>query len=144
MARMSIIFDGFKDLAYAIDEAGGDLHAAVDEALTETQQLIQEKLATAALPYADKGVKGYATGKMYDAIIPDAQIEWHGSVASVRVGFDLHQADGFHSIFVMYGTPRMDKDQKVYNAIRGTRTKHAIALMQEEIMKKHLRLAKGD
>lgn len=140
MARMSIIFDGFEDLAYQIDKAGLDLHAAVDDALTQTQQLIQEKLVTAALPYADKGVKGYATGKMYDAIIPDAKVEWTGTVASVRVGFDLHQADGFHSIFVMYGTPRMNKDQKVYNAIRGTRTQHAIALLQQEVMNEHLKL----
>lgn len=143
MARMSILFNGFEDLAYEIDKAGGDLHAAVNEALTQTQDLIEHYLIDASVPYAHKGLKGYATGKMFDAIIKDAKVDWSGTVATVRVGFDLHQSGGFHSIFVMYGTPRMAKDQKIYNAIRGTRTQHAIALMQEDIMKQHLALVKG-
>lgn len=144
MAKMSIIFNGFQDLAYKIDEAGGDLHVAVDEALTKTQDLIENYVINASVPYAHKGIKGYATGKMFDAIIKDARIDWSGSIASVRVGFDLSQDGGWHSIFVMYGTPRMAKDQKIYNAIRGTRTKHAIALLQENVMKEHLALVKGD
>jgi hypothetical protein len=40
----------------------------------------------------------------------------------------------------MYGTPRMAKNPKVYNAIKGTKVKNEIAKKQEEIMKKHLEL----
>lgn len=143
MARMSIIFDGFADLADAIDKAGGDLKIAVDDALKDTQQVIQNNLTTGAAVYAAKGKKGYATGAMYDTIINDAQIIWKGTVAEVRVGFKLNAAGGFHSIFVMYGTPRMAKDTKVYNAIKGTKTRKEVAERQERIMQEHLALAKG-
>lgn len=140
MAKMSIIFDGFADLAAEIDRAGGDLKTAVDDALTETQKLVQNNVTNASAPYAHKGRKGYATGEMYNSIIQHAQIEWTGSIAEVNVGFDLTQKDGFHSIFVMYGTPRMAKDAKVYNAIKGTKTKKQIAEIQEKVMQNHLKL----
>ena len=142
--KMSITFDGFNDLAYAIDEAGGDLRAAVNEALTETQGIIENYVLDASVPYAHGGLKGYAKGDMFDAIITDAQIEWSGNVATVQSGFGLMRKGGWHSIFVMYGTPKMAKDQKVYNAIRGTKVRKAIAEAQQRIMSERLKLAKGD
>ena len=140
MARMSITFDGFKDLAADIDRTGGDLHAAVDEALTATGKYIQEQVTSAAAVYAGKGRKGYATGEMFNAIKKDSPVQWQGSVAEVSVGFVLGQKGGWHSIFVMYGTPRMAKDQKVYNAIKGSKTKAEVERIQKEIMLKHLQL----
>lgn len=140
MAKMSIIFKGFTDLAADIDRAGGDLKTAVNDALVQTQGLIQSNLASAAAVYASKGRKGYATGKMYGTIIDDHVVDWSGSIATVRVGFDLGEDGGFHSIFIMYGTAKMSKDVAVYNAIKGTATKNAIALLQEDIMKKYLKL----
>lgn len=145
--KMSIIFDGFAKLAEDIDAIGGDLHAAVDEALEETQFIVQSNLVTAASIYAAKGRKGYAKGDMYDSIIQDLQIDWKGTVAEVKTGFSSNGYatwEGFmHSIFVMYGTPKMAKDAKVYNAIKGTKTRKEIAEKQEEIMVKHLELGKG-
>lgn len=144
MAKMSITFDGFADLADAIDRAGGDLKKAVDEALTDTQKLIQDNVQSAAEVYQHGGRKGYATGKMYDAIIRNPEVEWKGSVAEVGTGFstnDRHTVAGFmHSIFVMYGTPRMKKDTKVYNAIKGSKIRSDIAAKQQEVMEKHLKL----
>ena len=138
MARMQIIFDGFKDLAYRIDKAGGNVEEAVDDALLQTQDWIQNSLTMAAVPYNAKGRKGYATGEMFRSIIKDRKIYWKGTVAEVRVGFELET--GFHSIFIMYGTPRIAKDQKIYDAIRGTKTQKEIAQLQEEVMLKHLSL----
>ena len=142
MAKMQILFDGFADLAADIDRSGADLHEAVDEALTKSVQYIQEQLASAAAPYAAKGLKGYATGAMYDNILNDQIVSWHGSIAEVGAGFNLSDG-GWHSIFIMYGTPRMAKDQKVYNAIKGSKTKQEIAKIQQEVMKKYVKLG-GD
>ena len=138
MAKMSIIFDGFEDLAAEIDRSGGDLRKAVDEALVETQSLIQQNVSSAAAPYAAKGRKGYATGKMFGTIISDGAVHWQGSIAYVNAGFKIGANGGWHSIFVMYGTPRMAKDTAVYNAIKGSATKKKIAKLQEEVMQKYL------
>ena len=141
MAKMSITFNGFEQLAEDIDAVGGDLKKAVDEALTESQKLIQSNLQTAAAEYSRKGGgKGYTTGKMYQSIIKDSQIVWKGLIAEVGAGFRLFARGGWHSIFIMYGTPRMAKNTKVYNAIKGTKTRNEIAEKQEEVMKKYLTL----
>lgn len=140
MAKMSITFDGFKDLAEAIDKSGNDVRTAVDEALSKSQKLIQQNVTNAAAPYAHKGLKGYATGEMFKTIIKDGRVEWSGSVATVGAGFKISQKGGFHSIFVMYGTPRMAKDPKVYNSIKGTKTRKEIAALQQKVMESHLKL----
>lgn len=143
MAKMALTFDGFKDLAYAIDKAGGDLDKAVKVALTSTQQHIQANLTQAAAPYAHGGRKGYATGDMYRSIIKSPRITNKGGVYEVEVGFDLGAKGGWHSIFIMYGTPRIAKDAKVYNAIKGAKTKKEIADIQEKVMQRFLDIANG-
>lgn len=142
MSRMKILFDGFEDLAYAVDTCLGTevLHKAVDEALVETGKYVQNQLTEAAAPYATKGggLKGYATGEMYKAIKKDQVVHWQGYLAEVSVGFNLNEFDGWVSIFVMYGTPRMSKDQKIYNAIKGTKTKKDVEKIQQEVMGKYV------
>ncbi len=144
MAKMSITFSGFDDLATEIDRMGGNLTKAVNDALEDTQKIVKDNLTSAASVYISKGRKGYATGKMYDAIITDTRIDWAGTTAEVNVGFSTNggatKAGFMHSIFIMYGTPRMAKDQKVYNAIKGTKTQKDIAKVQEETLKKYLNL----
>ena len=145
--KASIEFDGFKQLAYAIDKAGKDLKQATDEALTDTQQLIEENLNTAAAVYKYKGLKGYATGAMYNAILRKADVKWIGDVAEVGTGFTSNGGatlSGYmHSIFVMYGTPRMSKNQKVFDAIKGNKTKNDVAKTQREALQKYMQL-KGE
>lgn len=143
MAKMQILFNGFEDLAAEVDRSDGDLQKAVDEALTETAKYIQGQVTSAAAPYAAKGRKGYATGRMYGSIIEDGLVTWNGHVAEVGTGFALNESSGWHSIFVMYGTPRMAKDTKVYNAIKGAKTKKEIERIQQEIMQKYIKIG-GD
>lgn len=149
--KMSITFDGFESLAAELDRKGQDLKPAVNEALEETQKYIQQELESAAQPYQSGGRYGYAEGNLVDAIIRDPRIEWEGSVGTVKVGFSKNQNwKGFmHSIFVMYGVPAhgkfnkgYQKDAKIYNAIRGTRTKGQIEKIQKEIMEKYLKLGR--
>lgn len=148
MARMSITFNGFEQMAAKLDEMGKDLKPAVNEALEETQKFVQAKLEHAAQPYRNpqKGRKGWAKGNMYDAIIKNPIIEWQHTVATVKVGFSSENKLGFmHSLFVMYGVPMHGKfnhgyakDINIYNAIRGIRTRRQIAEIQKMIMGKYL------
>ena len=141
MARMSILFDGFEDLAAMVDRTyPAALKPIVDEALTETGKYVQEQVNKAAQPYATKGggLKGYATGEMFRALKKSNPVIWISPhIAEVSVGFDLTAAGGFHSIFVMYGTPRMAKNQKLYNSIKGTKTKREVENIQEQIFFKY-------
>lgn len=136
MARMSIMFDGFKDMAEMVDRVNPSaLKPAVDKALNATGEYIQNQVDKAALPYAHGGLKGYATGEMFKALKNANPVIWKSPyIAEVSVGFDLHAKGGFHSIFVMYGTPRMAKDPKLYNSMKGTKTKKEVAKIQEEIL----------
>lgn len=146
-SKISLEFDGFKELAYAIDKAGKNLKTAVDEALTETQKLVENSTTTAAAVYKFKGLKGYATGAMYSSILHDPQVKWQGYVAEVGTGFTSNNGatlSGYmHSIFVMYGTPRMSKDQKVFNAIKGTKIKNDVKKKQQEVLQKYVTLEGG-
>ena len=143
MAKMQILFKGFEELAERIDKIGTGLKPAVNEALEASEKLIDDNLCSAAARYADKGGgrKGYATGEMYRSIRENGRVVWHGNVAEIGVGFSSENMQGFmHSIFVMYGTPRMQKDPKIYNAVRGSKIKKQVADKQSEIMQKHLSL----
>lgn len=141
MAKMSIIFDGFADLAEQIDRIGGNMQKAVNEALEATQEVVENNLVPAASVYATKGRKGYATGSMFKSLIRSTKVTWKGTVAEVNVGFNL--GENFHSIFIMYGTPRIAKDTEIYNAIKGAKTKQEIEQVQAMIMKKYLSIG-GD
>lgn len=141
MARMQIIGDPMKDLLEDLDAKGGDLKAAVNEMLEETQKYIQSEVVSAAAPYAAKGLKGYAQGEMYKTIVKDGSVHWETpTVASVNGGFNLSDTGGYHSIFIMYGTPRITKDTRVFNAIKGARVRKQIEQLQKDILEKYLKL----
>lgn len=143
---MSITFDGFEKLAAELDKQGKELKPAVTEALEETQKYIQQQVESASEVYSSGGRKGYAEGNLVNSIITDPKIEWEGNTAKVGVGFSYKKdKKGFiHSLFVMYGVPAhgkfnrgYQKDTKVYNAIRGIRTKKQIEKIQKEVMEKY-------
>lgn len=144
MARMQIIFDGFEKMAERMKPE--TLKSAVNEALTETQKYIQSNVRKASEPYKSKSdAHPYVTGRMYKSILEDEQVQWESTIASIRVGFNLgDKKGGFHSIFLMYGTPKKNKkkekkkDIALFNAIRGAKTKKEIAEIQKRIMERYL------
>lgn len=140
MARMSLEFDGFKELAYRISEIEDALKPAVDEALTEVQRYVQTETQLAAARYV-KGGTQYSTGKMVAAIKPVEGPTWVGTTASVGVGFDIRAegGGGMHSIWIMYGTPRIKKDVRLYRALRGRATEIKIQQIMQEALDRHVR-----
>ena len=141
MAKMRLTFDGLDRLARRIDEIEGDIKPAADEALTKVQRYVQENVRQASAKYT-KGGTTYSTGRMRAAIKPDNGPEWAGTVASVHVGFEIYAAGGggMHSIWRMYGTPRAAKDTRLYNAIRGVRTRKQVREIMEKTFIEHAKL----
>lgn len=141
MARMSLEFDGLKDLLYRISEVEGELRPAVDEALTEVQQYVQGNVRQASARYVPGGTR-YSTGEMRAAIKPDDGPQWAGSVATVGVGFEIHKSGGggMHSVWMMYGTPRIKPDTKLHNAVRGAKTQYQIRDIMEKSLQEHVTL----
>ena len=107
MARNTLRLDtsGFEKLLIKIEEMGGDVNKAVDDALTQAAGTIEEDtyaaLGNGSLPAGGK----YSHGDTKAAVVKGAQIEWAGQVASIPVGFDfsLPGAGGY----LITGTPRM-------------------------------------
>lgn len=123
--KMRLEFTGFEEYAERLDKLGGDLKKTTEKALIETHKLLTPKVEEA---FRRHDVK-YSHDTM-KSLKKDARVEWDGSVAAIGVGFKISEG-GFPSIFIMYGTPRMQPDKKVYNSIYGNRKK--VRELQERI-----------
>lgn len=151
--KAGIEFEGFAVLDDMIERFGGDVKAAAEEALIETQRVQAEACKIAAAPYkrGNGGAKGYATGEMYDSICEDKRVEWSGTKATIETGFDYRRPGGKHSLFVQNGTPRresvrgkpnpMQADEKIWQSVKGMKIREDIAKVQSEIFKKHADMA---
>lgn len=124
-------FDGFEQVIARLHKLDGDVRGTTEKALKETHKYITANARKAIAPHRQ-------TGTTEKSLVENAHIEWAGSVASVKTGFDIKNG-GLPSIFLMYGTPRMDKDQKLYNAFYGTRTKKEVKKIQEDIFYDEIR-----
>lgn len=96
----------------------------MEKALTKTHQKITTKAESAIKPHHDTGI----TEK---SLVKNVEIKWKGAEAYVKTGFSIRNG-GLPSIFLMYGTPRIKKDQKLYNAFFGKKTKEEIVEIQKE------------
>ena len=115
--KLRLEFAGFEEMAERLDKLGGDLKKTTEKALIETHKLITPKVEEA---FRKHDVK-YSHETM-KSLKKDPKVEWNGSTAEIGVGFKISEG-GFPSIFIMYGTPRMQPDKKVYNSIYGNKKK---------------------
>ena len=124
--KFGIQFEGFNELLSNFDKLGGDLKDVTTKCLEAAHSIVTPKLH-------EDMARHHRTGKTEESIVDVANVKWEGTTASVDVGFDLKKG-GMPSIFLMYGTPRMPKDTKLYNDIYGSAVKKQIAQTQEEIL----------
>ncbi|MDE6777235.1 MAG: hypothetical protein K2J25_04775 [Oscillospiraceae bacterium] len=61
-------------------------------------------------------------------------------VAEAKVGFHISDG-GLPSIFLMYGTPSIEPDNNLKEAIYGTKTKNEIKKIQREVYEKSIERA---
>lgn len=126
--KLGLQFSGFEEMIANLEKAKGDIKGTTEKALIESQKIIAEESHTSMGRHHD-------SGETEGSIIEDGKVEWQGLTASIGVGFDIGNG-GFPSIFLMYGTPRMNKDTKVYNAVYGKKVRDAISKVQKDIFDK--------
>ena len=123
--KITLELKGFDELIANLEALNGDTKEAVEGCLRVASDTVAKK-ATAAMK------KHNRTGATSKSIVKHSSVTWEGNFASVDVGFNLKKG-GMPSIFLMYGTPKMPKDQAVYDAVYGNKTKREIAKRQAAI-----------
>ena len=112
-----------------------DVRQTTEAALTEVGKLVTEQAEAAIQPHK-------RTGRTESALLKQPTVEWTGEEATVHVGFDIANG-GLPSIFLMYGTPRMKKDAKLYNAFYGAETQKRIEEIERKAFEKAIEEAGG-
>lgn len=116
-ARFGIDFDDCLDFGAMIDELAGGaaVKRAVENALIETDKYVTAEVekAVASSPYNFN-----RTGGTKKAIDRDTTVDWEGSRAVAKAGFNISDG-GLPSIFLMYGTPKIAPDTNLKNAAKG-------------------------
>lgn len=143
--RLSVDFAGFAAQAEKLENLGGDLRAAVNDALEQSKDLVDHQLETEI-------IKHHRSGFTEKSLRKDAQVEWFGNVAEVKVGFDIANG-GLPSIFLMYGTPKhmigkgqhpgTDPDKQLYEAVYGNATKKKVRELQARIFAEAIKAKMG-
>lgn len=129
-----ITLEGFDELIVKLDSLNGNIKKAVDDCLQASQDIISSKL--------EKDMEKHKrTGDTKKAIVKNKPVSWKGSKASVDVGFEF--PEGLPSIFLMYGTPRMKKERKIYSDVYGKKTREEIERMQALIIADEIQNAMG-
>ena len=135
MARLKLEIENFDLILKRLDQLNGNTKPLAEKALIETFNIVQPK-AKEAMKNANLPAKGkYSNSETVKALKVAPKIFWNGDIAEVSVGFDLNNYEdaGFVSIFLMYGTPKMKPDKKLYDAFYGSRTQKEIAEAQKKV-----------
>lgn len=106
------------------------LQETVEKALTDSKEYVTANL--------HKDMKKHKrTGRTEATIDDDSGVEWSGTLAEIKVGFNISKG-GLASVFLMYGTPRMQPDRKLYNDVYGAATQRKISEIQKEVFESAL------
>lgn len=127
-ANKHLIVEGFDELIAKLNTFEGETVKAVNEGLTASAQMVTNDASLGIGVHNDTGL----TAKSLNL---HPKVIWVGGTqASIDVGFDLTKPHGYVSIFLMYGTPRMKKDQFLYNAFYSKQSRDSIIKTQREAL----------
>jgi hypothetical protein len=133
--KIGLQFSGLDEMIERLEAAEANIKSATEAALKASKSIVNQGLTkdttNANFPAGGK----YATGALKKSIDKDFNVKWEGTTAGIEIGYDFKKS-GMAQIFLMYGTPKMAKVQKIYDDIYGTRTKRKIAEAQKAAMQK--------
>ena len=122
----NLVVEGFDDLIAKLGDLENVAIKAVEDGLSKSSNLVTSTAERAMTYHND-------TGLTKKSLIKNPKVVWVGGTqASIDIGFDLTKPHGYVSIFLMYGTPRMKKDQFLYNAFYAKSVKEMVVTFQRE------------
>lgn len=135
----SVEFAGFAEMNAKLLRLQANAKAVAEEALKATRDIVTEAaeigLQDQYLPAGGK----YSKDKTEATLRPNLPVKWKQDVATIQAGFDLKKSPV--SLFLMYGTPEMVKDQKLYDAFYGQEVRQAYLAAQKQIYNEALEKA---
>lgn len=137
--KIGLNFDGWEEYMAKLDKIGGGsamkrgAEAGLITSKNHVNPKIKKGVSNGSLP---AGGKYSSAPHVKDALDNDLKVNWQGSIAEIKIGFDLKKPGGFTSIYLMYGTPRMKPAKGLKAAIYGATTKKEIAELQSEALNK--------
>ena len=132
MAKITIEFDGFDEALKRFEEMEKDLKPVVEKALKETHRIMTPGIKSAITPH-------HATGRTEESLHESPKVKWSGNIGEIDVGFNISKG-GLPSVFLMYGTPKMRPDMKLWDAFFGSNVKKKVSDAQKRIVMEELSL----
>lgn len=137
--RIGITFSGFDELAAKLDELTNDIKPAVEKALKAGHENVTEKLKKSVQKNKLPAKGKYSTGATEKSLRTDSKVEWNGTIATIKVGFDISKS--MQSIYLMYGTPKMKPVAGMKAAIYGKSSIKEREELQKKIFDKAIKEA---
>lgn len=130
--KIGLKFDGFEQMIAKLESLEGDLKATTEKALKASKEHVNAELRKVTIPANFPAGGKYSTGRTARSIDEDMSVNWSGTTASIKIGYDMN-VSGMTSIFLIRGTPKMKKSQKMYNAIYGKAVQKEIGEIQRQV-----------
>jgi hypothetical protein len=145
MAKLSIKIDGLNEYINKLNQVGGNVHKAIENALIESHELITKQVKDAlakGVPLKNGGrsnpidmYKSNGTGNMAKSFMDEPYVNWFGDRAIIQVGFN--QSISQHATYMMItGTAYTKPSTQLYNAIYGKKTKEKVAEIQKNALER--------
>lgn len=129
---LSLEFDGMEQMIRDLEAMGNDVDKVVEKALIKSANYVTERVKQEISVYEKH------TGKLEESLVENEVVKWYGDIASINVGFDYNIS--YHSIFLMItGTPYLQPNMNLYNAMYGSKTKKEVEKIQRDIFNELLR-----
>lgn len=135
-------FHDMEQMLKRYEKIGASIKPATEKALQKSHSYVTKQLHQHMQnPFLPAGGK-YSTGDTEKSIVESDRVFWlGGSQAYIPVGFDLSKTHS--SIFLMYGTPKMEPNKHIYEDVWGRKTRTHIREIQEETLWDELEKLKG-
>lgn len=130
-SRFAFDFSQMEELAKSIEDIGGNIKDAAEDALNQTADFITKGLEATWPSHNYTG----ATGSTLDST---PRVTWKNDwTAEVHIGFHMN-AGGWPSIFIMWGTPKHRADMALQNAAFGLKTNLQVREIQFQALQKYI------